>query len=89
MQSTVYDAPAPPRPDPTTDGFVNLIWNGWKPSTPDPIGDAEDPIEGCTLHDVGWMRVAYQDVIVGMYYYVRDVNSWYAEYRRPPEVATA
>ena len=40
--------------------------------------------------DVGWMKVEYQDVAVGMYYRLRDLSGdWHREYRRPPEVARA
>lgn len=76
-------------PETLSDGFVNLIWKDWEPEPPRPNRreTPEEPIEGCTRHDVGWMRVAYQDVGVGMYYYLRDYNDRYREYRRPPEVA--
>lgn len=89
LEAVIHDAPTPPYPDTTSDGFVNLIWKDWRPSTTDPIEEAEEPIEGCTLDDVGWMKVAYQEVVVDMYYYLRDRNAWYTEYRRPPEVAHA
>jgi hypothetical protein len=93
LEAVVYDAPTPPEIDTTTDGFVNLIWKDWGPELfrPNPRfpGPEEEPIEGCTLHNVGWMRVAYQDLMVDMYYYLRDYNDWYREYRRPPEVARA
>ncbi|KAI9823659.1 MAG: hypothetical protein M1826_007677 [Phylliscum demangeonii] len=82
-----YDDEADPAT--TNDGWVNLIWKDWDPLPPDPRQTVEEPIEGCTLDDVGWMRVAYQDVMVGMYGYLRDYNDWYREYRRPPEVARA
>ena len=40
--------------------------------------------------DVGWMKVEYEDVAVGMYYCLRDLSDdWRREYRRPPEVARA
>jgi hypothetical protein len=89
LESIIHDAPSPPQPGIISDGFVNLIWKDWEPSRPDPREEVEEPIEGCTQHKVGWMRVAYQDVMVGMYYYLRDWNDWYSEYRRPPEVARA
>ena len=75
--------------DTISDGFVNLIWKDWEPDKPDHREEVEEPIEGCTQHKVGWMNVAYQDVMVGMYYYLRGWNDWYTEYRRPPEVARA
>ncbi|KAH8587263.1 hypothetical protein B0O99DRAFT_402593 [Bisporella sp. PMI_857] len=69
------------------DGFINLIQKDWEPHTPGVREPVEDPIEDCTLHDVGWMMVAYQDVMVDMYYQLRGYNNWYTEYRRPPKVA--
>jgi hypothetical protein len=89
LQSVIHDAPTPPQLDTTSDGFVNLIWKDWEPYRPDRREAVEEPIEDCTLNDVGWMRVAYQDVMVGMYCYLRGWNDWYREYRRPPEVARA
>jgi hypothetical protein len=70
-----------------SDGFVNLIWKDWEPRAPAPMDEVEEPVEGCTQHDVGWMMVAYQGVMVDMYYLLRDCNDWSREYRRPPEVA--
>ena len=95
LTSVIHDAPPLEEPDASANkGIVNLVWKDWTPpssSSPGPGEEVEDPVgeEGCTLHDVGWMRVAYQDVMVGMYYYLRDCNAWYREYRRPPRVATA
>lgn len=67
-------------------GIVNLIWKDWVP-TSDPREPMEEPIEGCTQVNVGWMIVSYESVIVSLYYHLRDWNAWYVEYRRPPEVA--
>jgi len=89
LDSVVHNAPAPAESDMTSKGFVGLVWKDWKPASPDAREEVEEPIEGCTQHDVGWMRVAYQDAMVGMYYYLRDLNEWYREYRRPPQVARA
>jgi hypothetical protein len=67
--------------------FVNLVWKEWEPSGPDPREQPmEPPVEGSTRPDVGWMRVAVGSVPVVMYELLRDQNSWYGEYRRPPEV---
>ena len=88
LESVIHDAPSPPQPDTISDGFVNLIWNR-EPSRPDSREEVEEPIEGCTQHKVGWVRVAYQDVMVDVYHYLRDWNDWYSEYRRPPQVARA
>ncbi|OBT75711.1 hypothetical protein VF21_05961 [Pseudogymnoascus sp. 05NY08] len=69
------------------DGYVNLIQKDWEPHTADAREPAEDPIEDCTLHDIGWMFVDYRYVMVGMYDMLRGLNDWYLEYRRPPKVA--
>lgn len=69
------------------DGYVYLIQKDWELYTADAREPAEDPIEDCTLHDIGWMMVDYQDVMVGMYDLLRGLNDWYLEYRRPPKVA--
>lgn len=88
LKSVIHDAPAPPAIDVSSKGFVNLIWLDWDPSSPEARGEETgEPIEGCIVHDVGWMRVAYQDLMVGMYYFLRDYSDWYHEYRRPPIVA--
>ena len=86
LESIIHDAP---QLDTFGDGFVNLIWKDWEPSRPDHREEVEESIEGCTQHEVGWMRVAYRDVMVGMHYYLRNWNDWHREYRRPPEVARA
>lgn len=82
------DEPLPPM----SHGFVNLIWNddGWKHTNGAPSPEeeeVEEPIEGCTWHNVGWMRVTYQDVMVCFYVLLRDLNDCHRVYRRPPEVA--
>jgi hypothetical protein len=68
LESVIHGAPSPPQ------GFIDIIWKDWEPSRPDPREEVEEPIKGCTQHKVGWMRVDYQDVMVGMYYYLRDWN---------------
>lgn len=88
LKSVIHDAPAPPAIDTSSKGFVNVIWLDWKQASPNAMGEEiGEPLEGCIVHDVGWMRVAYQDLTVGMYYYLRDYSDWYREYRRPPKVA--
>lgn len=69
------------------DGYVNLIQKDWELHTADAREPAEDPIEDHTLHDIGWMFVDYQDVMVDMYYLLRVLHTWYLEYRRHPKVA--
>lgn len=68
------------------DGYVNLIQKDWNPHRQGAREPEEDPIEDCMLHDIGWMMVAFQDVMVDMYYQLRGYNNWYTEYQRPPKV---
>lgn len=79
LEVVIHNAPAPPQPDATSDSFFNLIWKDWEPSRPGLREKSEEPIEGYTQHNVGWMMVAYQDVMVDMYYYLCDWNDWYSE----------
>jgi hypothetical protein len=75
-------------------GYVKFINKEWEPY--DPVEyedeyerlaeDPEEPIEGCTLHDVGWMKVRYDMVMVSQYNYLRDSLAWEYEYRRPPQL---
>ncbi len=89
--------------DGAREGHVNLIWRDWETGPIVVRGDDgevirtvereeeedEDEIEGCKLHDVGWMMVGMRHVGLGVYYYLRDLNAWYIEYRRPPQVTMA
>ena len=80
LESVISDDPEMPP------GIVNLIWKDWVP-TSDPREPVQEPIEGYTQVDVGWMMVSYESVVVSLYHHLRDWNAWYVEYRRPPEVA--
>ncbi|KAL9103936.1 MAG: hypothetical protein Q9163_001084 [Psora crenata] len=59
-----------------------------------PIDDLDDPdnprfrsVEGCEIRDVGWMKVAYTQVMVFFYGdRLSDWHHWGREYRRPPEI---
>ena len=89
----------------TDEGHVNLIWRDWETGPiivrgadgkvirvverEEEEDEDEDEVEGCKLHDVGWMMVGMRHVGLGMYCYLRDLSAWYTEYRRPPEVAVA
>ncbi|GIK05791.1 hypothetical protein Aspvir_009904 [Aspergillus viridinutans] len=71
-------------------GFVRLIRRDWKEYDPfyegERLEDEEEAIEGCTLEDVGWMKVPFDGVMVVPWYYLRGAG-WEHEYRRPPEIA--
>ena len=53
----------------------------------EPIKDDDfEPLHGCTLEDVGWMKVGYgQAQLVGSAHMGNSFD-WSREYRRPPEI---
>lgn len=70
--------------------FVQLIRRGWEEYNRNDQGERvedEHAIEGCTLEDVGWMKVPFDGVMVVPWYYLRGAG-WETEYRRPPEIAS-
>lgn len=85
LEAVVRHAPAPPAIDVTRKGWVNLVWRDWVPMHGE--GEDEEPLEEGDWG--GWMRAAYQGVMVDMYRLLRDWNAWYVEYRRSPIVAEA
>ncbi len=87
LKSVVDDAVAPPEPEGRDPGPVNLISKDWEPDPADPMAEGEEPVEGSDRHDVGWMKVAYQSVMVSFYVYLEGCTAWYREYRRPPKIA--
>jgi hypothetical protein len=87
LQSVVYDAPAPPAPDPYKKGWVKLIKASWQAVLPpETLQDTYEPMGGVVQNDVGWMKVPYQQVMTEYYVLGRDRNSWVVNYRRPPFV---
>lgn len=77
---SVIGGPTPPA-DNLGEGFVNLVCKevlgGMRP----------EHTEGREERDSCWMRIAYQDLMVGWYCQLRVQGSWGDEYRVPPEVA--
>ncbi|CZR61337.1 uncharacterized protein PAC_11233 [Phialocephala subalpina] len=69
-------------------GHVNLIQKDWEPyaHVPKEKEPVENPIEDCTLHDVGWMMISYTSVMVDEYCQLQEDGNWYTEYQRPPKV---
>ncbi|KAJ5443955.1 uncharacterized protein N7458_007827 [Penicillium daleae] len=73
-------------------GFLRMIWRDWKEYEPfEEDGERfeeeeEEPLEGCTLEAVGWMRVPFWGVMFLPWSHLRDPNAWYIEYRRPPAI---
>jgi len=86
LRSVVYDAPAPPEPDPTKMGWVKLIDASWQPTPSEHVRGSFEPLEGVIQKNVGWMKVPYQNVMSEYYLSCRGLNWWVSSYRRPPVV---
>lgn len=71
-------------------GFVRLIRRDWEEDDPydhgERIDDVKEAIEGCTLEDVGWMKVPFDGVIVVPWYYLGGAGCK-RQYYRPPEIS--
>lgn len=72
-------------------GLCALFLGDWKEYEPFEEGERfeeeQEAIEGCTLEDVGWIKVPFQGVMVIPWCYLRSDSAWEIEYRRPPEIA--
>ncbi|KAE8150568.1 hypothetical protein BDV25DRAFT_154185 [Aspergillus avenaceus] len=88
---SVLNAPDPASVNKT--GFVRLVNGLWKPDEPDEeelaeLGveglEEEEPLEGCTLEDVGWMKVLYDEAETWAYLNMGDTVHWSTYYVRPP-----
>jgi hypothetical protein len=83
-------APPPEEHTINNEGFVNIIHASWEPYSQwdgdEGIEDDKKPLEGCTLLDVGWMRVCYDRVMTGSYYYLCYDHAWDYGYHRPPQI---
>ncbi|KAF2495513.1 hypothetical protein BU16DRAFT_391565 [Lophium mytilinum] len=54
----------------------------------DCMDDGEEPIEGCRLEDVGWLKAMVLDLIPGKYAGLEQPGQWAFYYRRPPGMWT-
>lgn len=78
-------------------GFVRLVQAGWGAKRPYIVEEEDDkieytpeecePLEGCTLQDVGWMSVRHDHVEAIGYLDIRMHWDWEDHYSRPPEIA--
>ena len=78
-------------------GFVILVNGRWeqgflgeeelKGYTSLPQENNFEPVQGCTLEDVGWMKVCYDRAQIVASAFMHDGPEWEAQYRRPPEIA--
>ncbi|RHZ53921.1 uncharacterized protein CDV56_106255 [Aspergillus thermomutatus] len=77
--------------------FVILVNGMWVPEMMDEaeialyddcpsLSDDYDPVEGCTLHDVGWMKVFYDGAEIDGWADLCDVQDWQLHYYRPPDI---
>ncbi|KAB8212537.1 hypothetical protein BDV34DRAFT_184162 [Aspergillus parasiticus] len=81
-------------------GFVRLVNGVWKPEELDEeeleeleISDPSEleihePLEGCALEDVGWMKVSYEDAEARAFLKIGDNVDWSSYYQRPPCIVT-
>ena len=82
------------------EGYLNLVDADWgisdnakraaelyieNPEEDDPLDEGEEAINGCKLHDVGWMKVAVSGLMPGGYAKLR-MGSWEENYTRPPAI---
>jgi len=88
MESIVYKAEAPPSNDARRAGFVKIVSRYWEPYGTRDRDPPQEPIQGCTEDDVGWMVVDFTNM-VEFYYRLRTRNLWDSEYQHPPEVGRA
>lgn len=101
--ASVINGPQPPILDDRGVGWVNLIDAAWEiperetfnddgnssdVEIDDPTDEGEEPIDGCRLYDVGWMKMGAQSLCVPAYTYLHNPSLWMAAYKRPPEVWT-
>ncbi|KAJ5248570.1 hypothetical protein N7468_000021 [Penicillium chermesinum] len=74
--------------------FVRLVNAEWEPQVLDEDeiealgGPPEEfePLEGCTLEDVGWMKIPFDEPGVSGFVRMRDPNQWDRYYSRPPKI---
>ncbi|KAL4809775.1 hypothetical protein BDV18DRAFT_129663 [Aspergillus unguis] len=72
--------------------YVKLIRRDWPDTFEDgeelaaapSVMDDQEPIEGCTLNDVGWMKVRADRAQMESHFHMPD---WKTQYFRPPEIA--
>lgn len=68
----MHHARAPPDPDARGPGFVNLISRHWEPYPSDLMEKGVELVEGSERHDVGWMKIGYEDFMVDFYDLLSD-----------------
>jgi hypothetical protein len=72
-------------------GVVYIIQAKWQEYSPYADGERheeeEEAIEGCTLEDVGWIKVPFESLMPVVWGYLRSDCAWEIEYHRPPDMS--
>lgn len=90
LQSIVNGPIPEDYPMPSALGYFKIIRKDWGPDEEEEEEEEEakqEPLEGCALYNVGWMRVRYSSGMLRVYSFLRSPNGWDIDYRLPPEVA--
>jgi hypothetical protein len=73
--------------------FVRMVHAQWEPQVYDEediangdVDPPEAPLEGCTEHDVGWMKMYWRDSELPGFGKLRDIDDWQSYYVRSPEI---
>jgi len=74
-------------------GFVRIVNAEWQPEVLDEediangdMSDPEEPLEGCTEHDVGWMNLRWSIIELPGFHKLCDIDDWQAYYARLPTI---
>jgi hypothetical protein len=74
-------------------GFVRMVYGEWGPEELDEediangdVDDLEEPLEGCTEYDVGWMKLYWQVTQLPAFLKLRDSDDWQAHCIRSPGI---
>ena len=84
----------------SSSGYVNLVAADWELPGPeeaearrrefdieDAFDEGEEAVDGCKMHDVGWMKVSVRELMPAAYATLQT-GAWDENYVRPPRVAT-
>ncbi|KAJ5168988.1 uncharacterized protein N7482_004582 [Penicillium canariense] len=73
--------------------FVRMVHAEWEPQeydeediANDDVDPPEEPLEGCTEHDVGWMKMYWRITDLPGFGHLRDIDDWQTHYVRSPEI---
>lgn len=73
--------------------FIRMVYAEWEPQEYDEediangdVDPPEEPLEGCTEHDVGWMKMYWRITELPGFGHLRDIDDWQTYYVRSPEI---